>query len=144
MTHARALALLGRTEDALRALGEVPAMDADAHLLKADLCQALGRTEEAVAACDAAAHLDAVLRDVAYHRKGQLLLAAGRPKEAAAAFDAALGLNPVAAEYWCDAALAWRACGQPSKARKLLDRALDLDPAFERALRLRDRVPPSA
>ena len=59
-----------------------------------------------------------------------------------AAFDAALGLNPRDAALWCDAALAWQRSGQEAKALRLLDRALAIDPAFERALRLRDAAAP--
>ncbi len=139
--RARALADLGRMEEALSVLGNVASLDARASLLRAEWLHALGRTEEALAACDAALRADPETRDVAYHRKGKLLLAAGRPKEAAAAFDAALGLNPREAEYWCDAAVAWRSSGQETKARRLLDRALELDPHLERARRLKTLTP---
>ena len=72
--------------------------------------------------------------------KGQILLDLRRPREAVAAFDAALGLNSVDADTWCDAALAWRALGQESRAQKMLDRALNLDPANGRAVRLRSEA----
>ena len=139
--RARALAALGRAEDALAGLGDERGSDAPALLLRADLLHALGRTEEALRACDAAVRADPGAGDVAYHRKGKLLLAAGRAKEATAALDAALGLNPRDPEVWCDAAVAWRTCGREAKARRLLERALELDPHLDRARRLRDLSP---
>jgi tetratricopeptide (TPR) repeat protein len=141
--RARALAGLGRTLEAVESLGDGATLDAASQFLRANWLHALGRTQEALAACEAALRADPAVRDVAYHRKGTFLLAAGRPKEAAACFDAALGVNPDDPEYWCDAAVAWRSCGQEAKARRLLDRALDLDPRLERALRLRDLTPVS-
>jgi len=72
-------------------------------------------------------------RDVVFHRKAQLLLVAGRPRDALRALDTAIGLNPHDDVYWCDAALAWRALGRDDRARRLVDRALDLNPSSERA-----------
>lgn len=142
LDRARALSALGRQEEALSALADGGEGDSVAQLLKADLLQSLGRTDAALEACDAALRADPAAGDVAYHRKGKLLLAAGRAKEATAALDAALGLNPRDPEVWCDAAVAWRTCGREATARRLLDRALELDPHLERALRLRDLSSP--
>ena len=140
LDRARVLSETGRAAEALDALGEAPGTDAAALLLRADLLQTLGRTADALAACDAAGRADARARDVAFDRKGKMLLHAGRAKEAASAFDAALGLNPREPDYWCDAALAWSSCGQTARARSLLERALRLEPRFERALRLRETL----
>jgi len=60
-----------------------------------------------------------------------------RPKQAMVAFDAALGLNPADPDVWCDAARASRSLGQESRARKMVDQALRLDPTSSRALVLR-------
>jgi tetratricopeptide (TPR) repeat protein len=136
----RALVSLNRPDEALRELAEN--RDPESLLCRVDLLSSLGRAQEALAACDAAIRAAPVAADVAYHRKGKLLLDLGRTREALAAFDAALGLNPADAEVWCDAALAWRKSGQESKARKLLDRALEIDPGFDRALRLKNNAAP--
>ncbi len=133
---ARALAALDRREEALRELAD--AADGESRFLRADLLASLGRGEEALAVLGEATRTAPESAAVAYQRKGKLLLDLGRPKEATAAFDAALGLNPRDAALWCDAAVAWRRAGQEAKARKMLDRALALDPTSEPALRLRD------
>ncbi|HKW43383.1 MAG TPA: tetratricopeptide repeat protein, partial [Thermoplasmata archaeon] len=106
-------------------------------LLQGDVHGAMGKREQAIADCDAAIRIAREGRDVVYRRKGHLLLSLGREKEALEAFDAALGLNPTDADTWCDAALAWRAEGQPSRAERMLDEALRLDPGHRRALHLR-------
>src|SRR5437867_472460 len=134
---ARTLRHLGRASDAMTILDGMESSDTEASLLRADLHEDLGRAEDALSDCDAALRISAEGRDVVYRRKGGLLLRLDRPKEALAAFDAALGLNPTDPEAWCDAARAWRALGQESRARKMLDQALRLDPGFPRALDLR-------
>jgi len=134
---ARALQAADRLDEALAALVGLEAPDAEAILLRCDVHTALGRTEEALADCDAAIRHGAEGRDLAYRRKGGLLLALDRPRDALAAFDAALGLNPSDADAWCDAALAWRAQGQETRATKMLEQALRIDPSHGRATRLR-------
>ncbi|MGI0148154.1 MAG: tetratricopeptide repeat protein, partial [Thermoplasmata archaeon] len=134
---AKILHSLGRNEDALAVLGKFEAPDAEASLLRSDIHEALGRMEEALADCDAAIRTAVEGRDLAYRRKGVLLLALQRSKEALAAFDAALGLNPTDAEAWLDAARAWKVLGQGTRARKMLDHALRLDPEHAEARRLR-------
>jgi len=130
---ARLLHSLGRNDDALAILTRIDVPDAEASLLRADVHRALGRTEEALADCDAAIRAATEGRDLAYRRKGGLLLDLGRSREAIATFDAALGLNPVDPEAWLDAARAWKALGQEARARKMVDQALRLDPEHAEA-----------
>jgi len=134
---ARALKVLGKLDDAIAVLAGIKGPSAEALLLRADLHADLGRMEEALADCDAAIRATKDGRDLAYRRKGEFLLRLDRPKQAMVAFDAALGLNPADPDVWCDAARAWRSLGQESRARKMVDQALRLDPTSSRALVLR-------
>src|SRR2546425_764281 len=134
---ARTLRVLGRADDALAALDGIEAPSGETLLLRAEIHAGLGRIEDAVADCSAAIRATAIGRDLVYRRKGELLLRLNRPKEAVAAFDAAIGLNPTDSETWCDAARAWRALGQETRARKMVDQALRLDPTSSQALNLR-------
>src|SRR5438445_4440992 len=134
---ARTLRVLGRADDALAALDGIEAPSGETLLLRAEIHAGLGRIEDAVADCSAAIRATAIGRDLVYRRKGELLLRLNRPKEAVAAFDAAIGLNPTDPETWCDAARAWRALGQETRARKMVDQALRLDPTSSQALNLR-------
>ena len=133
----RAHAALGHPEDALRALDAIDKPDPEAHLLRAGVLGSVGRLEEALAACDAALRSPEAARDVAYHRKAKLLLDGGRTRDAIRALDAAIGLNPDDEEYWCDAAVAWKALGREDRAARMVERALDLNPACDRARELR-------
>src|SRR5436309_331672 len=134
---ARALKVLGKLDDAIAVLAGIKGPSAEALLLRADLHADLGRMEEALADCDAAIRATKDGRDLAYRRKGEFLLRLDRPKQAMVAFDAALGLNPADPDVWCDAARASRSLGQESRARKMVDQALRLDPTSSRALVLR-------
>jgi tetratricopeptide (TPR) repeat protein len=137
---ARALQSLGKDQDALAALDEIMAANPEASLLRAEIHARLGRIEDALADHDTAIRAATAGRDIAFRRKGRYLLDLGRPKEALAAFDAAIGLRPADPEAWVDAALAWGALGQPSRARKMLDEALRLDPDHVQARRLRSET----
>src|SRR5947199_4375279 len=134
---ARALKVLGKLDDAIAVLAGIEGPSAEALLLRADLQADLGRMEEALADCDAAIRATKDGRDLAYRRKGEFLLRLDRPKQAMVAFDAALGLNPADPDVWCDAARASRSLGQESRARKMVDQALRLEPTSSRALGLR-------
>ena len=140
---ARVLATLGRAAEALAALDGTPVPGPEERLIRADLLNGIGRLEEALEACDSALAAAGVARDVAHHRKARILLDAGRPKDALAALDAAIGVNPEEEEYWCDAAVAWRALGRETRAQRMLDGALRINPSSTRARALRAVVPAS-
>jgi tetratricopeptide (TPR) repeat protein len=57
----------------------------------------------------------------------------GRPRDAALMFEQAISQRPQFAPYYHKAAVAWKAAGDETRARKILERAIELDPSLEGA-----------
>jgi hypothetical protein len=56
-----------------------------------------------------------------------------RFREAALMFEQAISQRPRFAPYYYKAAIAWKSADDPSRARKILERAIELDPSLEAA-----------
>ncbi len=93
---------------------------------------AIGQTQDALAAFDAASACDASFA-AAHGNRANLLSELGRHEDALAAFERALALDPNAAEDWSNRGSTLQALGRNEDALDSYDRALALNPGMAEA-----------
>jgi len=94
---------------------------------QANILFALGRPDEALAACDRTLAIDSQ-NAPAWNIKGCLLASANQHESAIKCWSRALEIEPEMAEAWVNRGMALRALGQNDRAIESLERALQLDP----------------